>query len=81
MLRLMDINGKSDTQLLVEERTGREIGELLRELYVDKRHSQKAIADALSAKMPAGRSIARTTVSQWLDELGITRDDRPAVSL
>lgn len=73
--------GKSDTQLLVEARTGREIAELLRDLYVNQRHSQQAIAEALSLKMPAGRSIARTTVSQWLDELGITRDARPAVSL
>jgi hypothetical protein len=38
---------KSDAQLLVEERTGRELEELLRELYVDRGHSQDAIAAAL----------------------------------
>lgn len=69
---------KSHAQLLVEERTGRQVDELLRELYVEKRHSQQAIADALSAK---GARVSRALVSEWLRDLGITRDERPAVAL
>lgn len=75
----MDRQSKSHAQLLVEERTGRLIDELLRELYVDRRHSQEEIAVALSEK--AGRQISRGAVKVWLKELGITRDDRPAVAL
>ena len=75
----MDDNGKSPAQLLVQERTGREIGELLRDLYVEKRHSQQEIADALTKA--SGTSIARSTVKLWLGDLGITREDRPAVAL
>lgn len=65
--------GKSYAKELVRERTGRDPGELLRELYVDKRHSQKEIADALQ--------VSRMTVALWLQDYGITRDDRPAVAL
>ena len=50
------------------------VGErLLRELYVERRHSQQEIAQALG--------VHRMTVADWLREYGITRDDRPAVSL
>lgn len=69
---------KSHAQLLVEERTGRELVSLLRDLYVDQRHSQQDIADALAAK---GAPVSRALVSQWLRDLGITRDARPAVAL
>lgn len=69
---------KSHAQLLVEERTGRQVDELLRELYVDRRHSQQAIADALSAN---GAPVSRALVSEWLRDFGITRDARPAVAL
>ena len=75
----MAISRKSPAQLLVQERTGRDLEQLLRELYVERRHSQQEIADALTAA--AGTSIARTTVRLWLDQLGITRDERPAVAL
>lgn len=71
---------KSPTQLLVQERTGRDIEELLRELYVDGRHSQQAIATALTAKLEGAR-VSRSAVKQWLEDFGITRDDRPAVAL
>ncbi len=57
----------------VQERTGREVGDLLRELYVDKRHSQQEIADAIG--------VSRSAVRLWLGQFGITRDDRPAVAL
>lgn len=75
----MDTDRKSHAQLLVEERTGRRLEELLRDLYVDKRHSQEEIAEALSAKI--GTDISRGAVKLWLKTCGITRDDRPAVAL
>ncbi len=57
----------------VRERTGRELPDLLRELYVDKRHSAQEIADALG--------LTRSLVAKRLRILGITRDDRSAVIL
>lgn len=78
-MRAMSSDGKSPLQLLVEERTGREIEGLLRELYVDRRHSDREIAEALQAEIPG--NVTRSTVKQWRQEFGITRDERPAVSL
>lgn len=69
----MDADRKSHAQLRVQERTGRELPDLLRELYVDKRHSQEEIAQALN--------VHRMTVGEWLKDFGISRDDRPAVAL
>lgn len=58
----------------VHQRIGRPVDEaLLRELYVEKRHSQEAIAESFG--------ISRTLLRDWLAEYGITRDDRPAVAL
>lgn len=65
--------GKGYAKELVRQRTGREPAELLRELYVDKRHSQAEIA--------RGIGVSRATVGDWLEEYGISRDDRPAVAL
>lgn len=67
------MTSKSFAQMVVEQRTGRQITELLRELYVQKRHSQQEIASALG--------VSRATISDWLREYSITRDDRPAVAL
>lgn len=64
---------KSRAEQVVERRTGREIAELLRELYIDQRHTQEEIARAIG--------VHRITVNKWLAEYGITRDDRPAVAL
>lgn len=64
---------KSHAKELVRERTQRDVPDLLRELYVEKRHSQAEIAQALG--------VHRMTVNEWLREYGITRDDRPAVAL
>lgn len=64
---------KSYAELVVQQRTGREVPELLRELYVEKRHSQEEIARALD--------VSRTTVSAWLAKFGISRLDRAEVSL
>ena len=48
--------------------TGREVDELLRELYVDQRRTQEEIATALG--------VSRDTIVRWLAEYGISRDDR-----
>lgn len=64
---------KSHAKNAVRLRTGREIEDVLRELYVDRRHTQAEIASALG--------VHRMTVVLWLREYGITRDDRPAVAL
>ena len=64
---------KAYSQVLVEERTGRPLEELLRELYVEKRYSQAEIAQAIG--------VTRSLVARWLGQLQITRDDRPAVAL
>jgi len=64
---------KNHAKVSVQARTGRQVDELLRELYVEKRHTQQEIADAIG--------VHRRTVEAWLLEYGITRDARPAVSL
>lgn len=64
---------KSHAKELVRRTTGRDPEDVLRELYVERRHSQEEIAQALG--------IHRMTVSLWLREYGITRDDRPTVTL
>ena len=69
----MTRRSKSYAKESVQSRTGRGIDELLRDLYIDRRHSQQEIADAIG--------VSRELVKQWLAEYGITRDDRPAVAL
>lgn len=64
---------KSYAKALVQERTGRGIEELLRELYVERRHTQQEIADALG--------VNRMAINGWLREYGITRDDRGPVEI
>jgi DNA invertase Pin-like site-specific DNA recombinase len=64
---------KSHAKTLVRRTTGREVDDLLRELYVDRRHSQEEIAEALG--------VHRLTIGLWLREYGITREERPAVAL
>lgn len=56
---------------MVRRSTGREVDELLRELYVDRRHSQEEIAKALG--------VSRGAIVSWLTEYGISRDDRPSI--
>lgn len=46
---------------------------VIRELYIDKRHSDQEIADALG--------VNRVTVTKWRHRWGISRDDRPAVEV
>lgn len=64
---------KSYAKEAVAARTGRELGDLLRELYIDRRLSDREIAEAIGA--------TRALVNLWRREYGITRDDRPAVAL
>lgn len=59
-------------QQLVTLRTGREVPDLLREMYVVRRLSQADIAAELG--------ITRMTVAMWLREHGISPDDRAEVS-
>lgn len=65
----MEAESKSYPKELVRLSTGRPVDELLRELYVDKRHTQGEIATALG--------VSRSLVKDWLQEYGISREDRP----
>jgi plasmid maintenance system antidote protein VapI len=56
-------------QEAVTLRTGRPVGELLREMHVDQGLSQGAIGDALG--------VSRNTVAMWLREFGITQAEPP----
>jgi len=62
---------KSTVQRMVQARTGRDIEEHLRELYVERRHSDQEIADAWG--------VHRMTISMWRREFGIDRADRKTV--
>lgn len=52
---------------------GRDVPELVRELYVDRRFSDREIAEALG--------VHRVTITNWRQDWGISRDDRQAVAL
>jgi plasmid maintenance system antidote protein VapI len=58
---------RTHAQELVALRTGRNVGDLLREMHVDRQLSQGAIANELG--------VSRNTVAMWLREFGITRAD------
>lgn len=62
---------KSATQELVRVRTGREPRELVRELYLERRHSDQEIADAIG--------VSRVTVTNWRRAWGIRRADRQPI--
>jgi DNA-binding XRE family transcriptional regulator len=64
---------KSHAKELVRRTTGRDVPDVLHELYVERRHTQEEIAEALG--------VHRMTVGLWLREYGITRDDRPPVEI
>lgn len=70
---------KSPTLELVRRSTGRDPEQLIRELYLQERLSDREIAAALSAK--AEHPIGRAAVQAWRASFGITRDDRAAVAL
>ena len=54
---------KSHAQLLVEAREGRDLPEVLRELFVLHRMTHTAIADRLG--------VSRGTVARWIDEYDV----------
>lgn len=72
----MATDGKSPLQLLVQDRTGRELGEHLRELYIDRRWTHQEIADYLNTTHRL--NLSRSTVVVWCRENGIDREDRVA---
>lgn len=63
----------SATKTLVRLRTGRDVPELLRELYLDRGKSDREIAEAIG--------VDRVTVNKWRREYGIRRDERPPIVL
>lgn len=65
MHNMRKMQNPTHAQALVTLRTGREIPDLLHELYVVRRMSQVEIADELA--------ISRNTVAMWLREYGIAR--------
>lgn len=67
----MSDDDKSTAQRLVQARTGRDLGDHLRELYVERRLTDREIAQLLG--------VARSTVRQWRGEFGIDRSQRTAV--
>lgn len=67
----MEDRDKTTVQKLVQARTGREVEEHLRELYVEKRWTDQEIAAHLGVK--------RTTVAGWRGQYGISRADRKPV--
>lgn len=64
----MHDGSKTFAQKAVQASTGREPADLLRELYVEKRHSQEEIARSLG--------VSRATIQAWLRDFGISRSDR-----
>lgn len=70
----MQYRVKSQVEQEVSHRNGdRDVPELVRELYVAKRFSDREIAEALQ--------VHRVTVTNWRRSWGITREARPAVAL
>lgn len=57
---------KTPLQLLVQERTKRDLKELLTELYVEKGRTDSEIAQAIG--------VTRAVVQQWRSQLGIKRE-------
>lgn len=63
---------RTHAQQLVTLRTGREIPDLLRDLYLSQGLSQEAIAREVG--------VTRNTVAMWLREYGISLADRRVVA-
>ena len=66
----MDVNPSRGSEATEPEG---HIERTIRELYLEKRHSDQEIADALG--------VNRVTVTKWRKRWGISRDDRPAVAI
>ena len=65
------MSGESSTKQLVRLRTGRDLQEHLRELYVERRYADREIAELFG--------VDRTTVVKWRKEFGIGREARTAL--
>lgn len=65
------MSGKAYAKEVVQRVTGRDLADLLRELYVERRFTQAEIAEALD--------VSRDTIVRWLAEYGISREDREAL--
>ena len=63
------VDTRTATYRLVQLRTGRDPQELVRELYVERRLSDREIAEAVG--------VDRVTVNKWRAAWGIRREDRP----
>ena len=71
MLRMpRKMQSPTHAQALVTLRTGRDLPELLQEMYVDRGLSQVAIAAELG--------VTRLTVAMWLRQFGV---ERPVAAL
>jgi hypothetical protein len=69
-IHTMTAADKSTVQRLVQLRTGRDLEEHLRELYVERRLTDQEIAGLLG--------VHRMTVGEWRREFGIDRSARTA---
>lgn len=69
-MRHMQPDIKSYAEQVVRGRTGRDVDEHLRELYVDRRFTDWEIAAILG--------VSRQTVTNWRRKYGIGRADRKA---
>lgn len=65
MQEMRNTPNPTHAQQLVALQTGREVREVLRDLYVTQKRSQQAIASELG--------VTRVTVAMWLREYGISR--------
>jgi DNA-binding XRE family transcriptional regulator len=68
MHEMRNTTNPTHAQQLVKLQTGREVPEILRELYVDRHLSQAEVAAELG--------ISRMTVAMWLREHSISRDEQ-----
>lgn len=70
---------RTGLQMLVEAKAGRDIEVVLRELYVDRRHSDAEIASLFAGL--TGSEIPRSTIQTWRGQMGIRREDRPSAEI
>lgn len=66
-------DGKSTEPTAVPSSNEGHIESVVRDLYLEKRHSDQEIAAALG--------VHRVTVTKWRKRWGIARDDRPPVEI
>lgn len=66
----MQTDRKTFAEQVVSTRTGRDVEEHLRELYVDRRFTDQEIADLFG--------VARQTVAMWRKRYGIAHSERKA---